>query len=122
MLVGSVPRVLLVQLVLLLPHLLGHLFTKYLVLLVPAPLVDLRLGQARLRRDLRKGHLRPARIRFELVEQYFQLVGGLPLAPENHALFLAGLLVDDKFSTIVCIVEVFRSLARPSGLAAAHLV
>lgn len=78
-----------------LAHSLGLLGAKAFPLLVPAPLVDLPLLEARQFRKARKSVFAPVGIQIELGGQRVQLVNGLPLATADDSRHFASLLVQD---------------------------
>ena len=66
LLVGSLFGVLLIENVLVFPHSLGLLDTELLPLLVPAPFVDLGLGEPCPQSDRQKRFFGPVRVRIEV--------------------------------------------------------
>ena len=75
--------VLLVKYIFKLPHALGLLNTEFLAFLVPAPLVDLSLGESGLLGDHEQGLLGPVRVFFKFGDQLVQLIGSFSLAFTN---------------------------------------
>ena len=88
-------RVLLIQNVLVLAHALSLSHTVLLALLVPAPLVNLCLGQVRLHGDLEERLLRPVGVCVERGRQLLQLTGCFPLAFADDPLHLPAHLVEN---------------------------
>ena len=97
-LLSGPPGILLVEDVLIAAHALSLDNTKLFAFLVPAPLVDLGLGQLSLDSDFSQHLLCPMGISFKSGGELLKLEGRLALSLANNPLKLATLLVKDMTS------------------------
>ena len=95
---SGLPRVLLIQNVLIASHALSLGNAELFAFLVPAPFVNLGLSQFGLNRDFSKHLFCPMRISIKGVGELLELVSRLALSLANDTLQLATLLVEDMAS------------------------
>lgn len=96
---GGLLCVLLIEYIFVLSHAFGLDDTILFPFLIPAPLVDLRLRQTCLRRNVKQGFFGPVRVRVKGVRQLFQLERCLSLALADDPLQLAVHFVEDVSTT-----------------------
>ena len=97
-LLSGPPSILLVEDVLIAAHALSLDNAELFAFLVPAPLVDLSLGQLSFDGDFSQHLLCPMRISFKSGGELLKLEGRLALSLANNPLKLATLLVKDMTS------------------------
>lgn len=93
--------VVLIHLVFDLPHTFSLFDSEHLSLLIPAPLVDLTLGQASPSGDELKGLFGPVRVRLELCVETAELLAGFTLASADDTVKPTCLWVVEVTSTLV---------------------